>query len=196
MRKFLRSETRCPARGVPEVQDVHAVRSLIEGVIKKIGRHRHLPNPSGEIMIPMPLRERAQADGATDQLLAQSCGSSRVVICDKLNDFAQIPQRGVRNQDLAAHFGIIANTSSSGRTRPASTSRKPRSSAASRSVGSGSLSDANSSAASIAFSSGVSCAIAVLISCSVLIPLQSDYAPAEAVQQRCLGSRQMLTIGE
>lgn len=70
----------------------------------------------------------------------------------------------VSDQDFEIHRGIKSLTSSIGRTRPASTSRSPRSSADSSSISSGSDAIANSSTARIAFSRGSRCAIAVLIS--------------------------------
>src|SRR4029077_21201305 len=70
----------------------------------------------------------------------------------------------VRDQDFEVHRGIIAFTSSIGRTRPASTSFKPRSNAASSAALSGSAFMANNSAVRRALSCGLKFAIADLIS--------------------------------
>src|SRR4029077_9818270 len=76
----------------------------------------------------------------------------------------KISNGAVRDQDFEVHRGIIAFTSSIGRTRAASTSFKPRSNAASSAALSGSVFMANNSAVSRAFSCALKFAIADLIS--------------------------------
>jgi hypothetical protein len=93
-----------------------------------------------------------------------STGCLGIVFRDKLDNLFDISNGAVRDQDFEVHRGIIAFTSSMGRTRPASTSFKPRSNAASSAALSGSAFMANNSAVRRALSCGLKLAIADLIS--------------------------------
>ena len=90
--------------------------------------------------------------------------SIRIIFCHKLDNLFKISDCAVRDQDFEVHCGIMLFTSSIGRTRPASTSFRPRSRAASSSAASVSVLIANNSAARSALSRAFRFPIAVLIS--------------------------------
>jgi hypothetical protein len=96
--------------------------------------------------------------------LTKPDGSLGIVYRDELDNLYHISNGAVRDQDFEVHPGIIALTSLTGRTRPASTSFKPRSNAASSAALSGSVFIANNSAVSRVLSRGLKFAIADLIS--------------------------------
>src|SRR2546429_448059 len=72
---------------------------------------------------------------AFDQLFAQTRRSVCIVLRNKLDDFFEVSDCAVRDQEFEVHRGIISLTFSTGRTRPALTSSKPPSSKISRSPG-------------------------------------------------------------
>jgi hypothetical protein len=75
--------------------------------------------------------------------VVESDGCFGIVFRDKLDNLFEISNGAARNQDFAVHRGIIAFTSSTGCTRPASTSFMPRCNAASSASSSGSAFVAN-----------------------------------------------------
>src|SRR5947208_15535051 len=105
-----------------------------------------------------------------DQFFTHTECCLRIILRHKLHNLFEVSGGAVGDQDFETHRGIALFTSSTGRTRPASTSFKPRSKATSSAASSGSAFVANNSAASNALSCAFKCAIAVFISCRVLIP--------------------------
>src|SRR5438128_1201046 len=111
-----------------------------------------------------------------DKLFTQTECFLTIVPSNKLHDLFEVSDGAVGDQNFELHRGIVLFSSSMGRTRPASTSFKPRSKAASSAPSSGSAFIANNSAASNALSCEFKCAIAVFISrrvCSVHHRFQS-----------------------
>jgi hypothetical protein len=112
---------------------------------------------------------RPQTQRSGEKLFSETDRSRGIIRRDELNDLLEVGDIFVGDQDLEAHRGIKAFTSSMGRTRPVFTSLMPRSSAASNAASSGIASFANNSAIRSDRAGGSRRAMAVLISSIVFI---------------------------
>src|SRR5437016_1018063 len=149
---------------MPKVQDLYDGRALIADVKNEKRRQRHLAYPAPLVVERKALWHRGQTQRMRDKSFTQTDCCLTVVLRDKFHDLFEVSERALGDQDFEVHPGIMPFTSSMGRTRPASTSFKPRSKAASSATSSGSVFIANNSAARSALSWAFKCAIAVFIS--------------------------------
>lgn len=155
---------------VPKVQNVYHRYRFIACVKDEVRSQYHFSNSTALIVKRKTLWHPRQAYRVSDELLTESNCRFTVIRCHELDDFPEILDRRVGYQDFEVHSEIIGFTSSMGRTRPDSTSFKPRLNASSNTVSSGVASIANNSAVSSALSRGFRRSMAVLISRTVLIP--------------------------
>ena len=154
---------------VPEVQNVYRQRPLIAFVKNEVRSQHHFSNSTAFIVKRKTLWHPRQAHRVSNELLTESNCRVTVICCHELDDFPEILDRGVGYQDFKVHSEIMGPTSSMARTRPDSTSFRPRLNASSNAVSSGVTSVANNSAVSNALSRGFRRSIAVLISRTVLM---------------------------
>jgi hypothetical protein len=165
----LNKELRRTSRAVPKVQNVHKCGFFITKIEDEIRRQRRFADPTLLVVKRKSLRHRSQTQCPFKKLFSQPDRSRAIIRRNKLHDLLEVGDGAIRNQDFETHRGIKAFTSSMGRTRPAFTSLKPRSSAASNAASSGIASFANNSAINSDRAGGSRRAMAVLISSTVFI---------------------------
>jgi hypothetical protein len=183
----LRVELGRKPRPVPKVQDVYCKRSFVTGIKDKVRTQRDFSDSASLIVKRKPLRHRCELQSLREELFANADRGLTIVPGNEFNDFPEVLNRRVCDQDFEAHREIIGLTSSIGRTRPAATSFRPRVSAASSAASSGVVSEANNSAVKSARSCGFKDAIAVLISSTVLIRVH--FNPSLQAAQSAFRSR-------
>jgi len=115
---------------VSEVEDFHNTLVLADLVVNQNRCVRQFSHVGPLANSAAHTGKAAQQFNVVQQRIAEASGGVRVIFGDVANDFSQIVQRSLREEDVEIHLGRDSRTSSMGTVRPALASAIPWSIAA------------------------------------------------------------------
>ena len=125
-----RLELRRSSRGMPQVENFHHMSVFSQLVIDKNGAMRKLADSRSFADRTTHTGEPSQQFDMVQQRSSETRSSLSVVFGNVADDFSEIVQRSLGDEEAVIHFGNSLRTCSSSTVRPALASRMPSSMAA------------------------------------------------------------------